>query len=93
LFTQIAKAETDARAKKRRDEFMADLRSRGIIKNRTPEEQAIEDKRIEDQATKAAEEGTPYLMIGGIIFGIFALMGLMGLAIVWLVMTFVPQDH
>jgi farnesyl-diphosphate farnesyltransferase len=88
LFNGLAKEAADAAAKKRREEFMADLRARGIIKTKTKEEDEADEKRAVEQARIEAEEGFPWLIVGGLILGVIAVFGLVGGLIVWLVMTF-----
>jgi farnesyl-diphosphate farnesyltransferase len=84
LFTSLAKAAADATALKRREEFMADLRARGIIKDRTPEEIAAGEKRMAEYVS----EETPWLMIIGMIAGVLALMIALGGGMVWLIVKY-----
>jgi len=80
---QAAKAEEEKRAA-----FMADLRARGIIKDRSPEEIEEDEKRRAEEQAKAEAEGFPYLTIFGIVGGILALMFAIGGALVWIILHY-----
>ena len=45
---------------------MADLKARGILKDRTPEEQAA----LEKEQLRIENEGIPWLMILGVFVGV-----------------------
>ena len=87
LYNKLINAAKDVVAKERREAMMADLRARGIIKDRTPEEIAASEKARRE----AADEPIPWLMIGSIIFGILALMGGMGYGIIWFITNYLDD--
>lgn len=63
---------------------MADLRAKGILKQRTPEEE--EALRIARE--KYENEATPWLMIIGTVLGVLALMLALGGGLVYLIMKY-----
>lgn len=72
-----AKAAAD-----RRENFLADLRAKGIIKDQSPEEKEATRLRMEEEANAPF----PWLLIGGVVFGLLFMMALMGAgiaAIIW----------
>ena len=75
LFTKMANEAREKAAAEKRDAFMADLRARGILKDRTPEEQAAYMKK---QSELLADDGPPWLLIIGAIVAVLAFMGLLG---------------
>ncbi|ORX34197.1 putative farnesyl-diphosphate farnesyltransferase [Kockovaella imperatae] len=87
LFTKIITEAKEKKEREKREALMADLRARGIIKDRTPEQIAAAEKaRIESM-----NESPPWLMIGSIIVGILAVMGGLGYGIIWFVMNYLDD--
>ena len=87
FFNKLINQAKDRQAAEKREAMMADLRARGIIKDRTPEEKAAAEKA----RAEALEESPPWLMIGAVIFGVLALMGLMGWGLVWFITTYLDD--
>ncbi|ORY28634.1 isoprenoid synthase domain-containing protein [Naematelia encephala] len=87
LYTQLAKEAQDKAAADRREAMMADLRARGIIKEKKEGAEATEEEKRRIAAIEN-EEGPPWLMIIGIIVGILALMTGLGALITWVVLTY-----
>lgn len=85
LFTQLAKEAQEKNALAKKEAFMKDLKARGIIKDRSPEEEQKERERME-QLVKDNE--TPWLMIIAVIVGVLAAMAAMGGGIVWVVLKY-----
>ncbi|WRT65847.1 farnesyl-diphosphate farnesyltransferase [Kwoniella shivajii] len=88
LFTSLAKEAQDRARKEKTDKFMADLKARGVIKERSPEEEA-EIKRKYDAMDK---EGVPVLMIFGVIVGVLALMAALGGIVIWVVLKYFGDE-
>ncbi len=63
---------------------MADLRARGIIKDRTPEEQEAHIRRQADMA----DDGPPWALIIGGVAGVLLLMIAMGAGITYLIIKY-----
>ncbi|WWD18078.1 farnesyl-diphosphate farnesyltransferase [Kwoniella shandongensis] len=84
LFTRLALQAQEAAKKARRDQMMAELRAKGIIKETTGTEKEEQEK----WAARQAEEATPWLMIIGVIGGVLALMGIMGAIVVYAILKF-----
>jgi farnesyl-diphosphate farnesyltransferase len=88
LYNELIKKAQERAAEERRAAFMADLRARGIIKDRSPEEQKeYEEKSLEAMA-KAEAEGFPWLLVVGIVVGVVALMVAIGGAITWVILHY-----
>jgi len=71
---------------------MADMRARGIIKNRTKEEQDEDEKKAIERARIEAEEGFPWLIVGGLILGVLAVFGILAAIIIFIIMKYVDTD-
>ena len=71
-------------AAEKHDAFMQDLKNRGIIKDRSPEEQAAYEKR----QAEIVEDSPPWTLIIGLVVGIVVLMLAMGLGITWLILKY-----
>ncbi len=65
--------------------FMEDLKARGIIKDRSPEEQ---EAYLKKQAEEALDDKPPYLMIIGIVGGILLTMVGLGALVTWLIIRY-----
>ncbi|WWC87997.1 farnesyl-diphosphate farnesyltransferase [Kwoniella dendrophila CBS 6074] len=87
LFLRIAKEAQERAAKEKSERFMADLVARGVIKQRSPEEEAEIKKKYEEMEKR----GAPILMIAGVIFGVLALMLAMGGGVVYAILKFYPD--
>lgn len=84
MYSSMAKDMAAKAEAEKMEALMADLRAKGIIKARTPEQIAeFEKKRLE-----SANEAVPWKLIMGMIAGVIAAMGLMGWGIVWLILKY-----
>jgi len=89
LYTEIARRAAEKASKDRQEAFMADLRARGIIKEKTPQEEAeAEEKKA---ALEANEEKFPYLLVFGVIAGVILLMVALGGAVTWVVVNYLAD--
>jgi farnesyl-diphosphate farnesyltransferase len=84
MYVALAKKIQEQAAKAKKDALMADLQARGIIKARSPEEEA----RAEELRQKLDSEGAPWLMIIGVVVGVLSLMAGLGGAIVWFILKY-----
>jgi farnesyl-diphosphate farnesyltransferase len=84
LFVDLSKAVKDKIAKEKQDALMADLRARGIIKDRTPEE----EQKYKEAMEKYANETTPWFMIVGVVVGVLALMIALGGGITYFIVKY-----
>lgn len=91
LWTGLAKIEQERAAAEKRAAVMADLKARGIIKDRTPEEAAEAEKQREALIKKELEDGVPWLMIVGIVMGILAIIVALAAGIIYGVMYLFPD--
>lgn len=71
-------------AKERSDAMMADLRARGILKDRTPEE----EEKLRIAREKYENEGTPWFMIIAVVFGVLAVMAGLGGGLTWVIIKY-----
>ena len=88
LFLQLAKQAQEAAAKVRRDDLLADLKARGIIKDRSPEE---EQKLMDDRAARE-NESAPWALIIAVIVGVLAVMAAMGGGVVWFILWYYKDE-
>ena len=84
MYVALAKGIQEQAAKAKKEALMADLQARGIIKARSPEEEA----RAEEMRQKLEEEGAPWLMIIGVVVGVLSLMAGLGGAIVYVILKY-----
>jgi cytochrome c-type biogenesis protein CcmH/NrfG len=68
-------------AAKKREAFLEDLKARGIIKEQTEEQKEASRKRMEEEANAPF----PYLLVGGVVFGLLFVMALMGGGIAYII--------
>lgn len=81
LYMSITSRIQAKMAAEKREHFLADLRSRGIIKEQTEEEKEASRKRLEEEANAPF----PWLLIIGVIGGLLTVMALMGGGIAFLI--------
>lgn len=81
MFTKITASIQSQMAAERRESFLADLRSRGIIKEQTEEEKEASRLRAEEEMNAPF----PWLLIVGVIGGLLAVMALMGCGIAYII--------
>ena len=81
MYSNMIAAAQEQTRKDKTAAMMADLKARGIIKDRTPAEIAAAEKA----RAEAGDDSVPWLLIGGIIFGVLALMGGMGALIIYII--------
>ncbi|WWC60475.1 farnesyl-diphosphate farnesyltransferase [Kwoniella dejecticola CBS 10117] len=84
LFVRLAKEAQEKMRREKSEKFMADLRARGVIKERSPEEEAAIKAKYEEMEKQSA----PWLMIAGVILGVLALMAAMGAGVIWVIFKF-----
>lgn len=84
LFAKISNEAKEKIAAEKREAFMADLKARGIIKDRSPEEQAEWNRK----QAEMTEDSPPWLLIIGGVLGILASMVALGFGIVYLIMKY-----
>ena len=84
----MAKQAQEKAAAAKRADLMADLKARGIIKDRSPEE----EKRLMEDRIARENEGTPYGLIILTIVGVLALMAALGGAVVWFILWYFKDE-
>ena len=82
MYTQMMKDAQDRAAAIRRDAFMADLRKRGILKEKT------DDGTVGRPAPPPEDDSFPWLMLVGFVLGLLAVIGLLSWLVIFLVMRF-----
>ncbi|KAK6907514.1 farnesyl-diphosphate farnesyltransferase [Kwoniella mangroviensis CBS 8507] len=88
LFMKLAKDAQEKAQREKSEKFMADLKARGVIKQRSPEEEAAIKAKYEEMD----KQGAPWFMIGAVIFGVLALMGGLGWGVIWFIMKMYPDS-
>lgn len=84
MYQRLATEIQEKAAKEKREALIKDLKARGILKERSPEEEAeMERKRIE-----AANEPFPWLLVLGVVGGVIAIMAGLAAIVVWAVLKF-----
>lgn len=63
---------------------MADLKARGIIKDRSPEE----EEAIKKEQERLENEGVPWGMIIATVVGVLLVMALLGGGLTWFIMKY-----
>jgi farnesyl-diphosphate farnesyltransferase len=81
LFSKMGSAIQAKVAAERRETFLADLRAKGILKEQTPEQKEASRLRMEEEANAPF----PWLLIGGIVFGLLFVMAMMGAGIAYVI--------
>jgi len=84
----MAKQAQEQAAQAKREHLLADLKSRGIIKDRSPEE----ERRLTEDRIARENESPPYGLIILTIVGVIALMAALGGAIVWFILWFYKDE-
>jgi len=84
LFAQMSSEVQAKAAAKKREAFLEDLKARGIIKEQTEEEKEASRKRMEEEANAPF----PYLLVGGVVFGLLFVMALLGGGIAYIIWKF-----
>lgn len=82
---RLAKESQEAARKARQEKFMADLRAKGLIKEKSDETDGDEEAKKQYEALQN-EQTAPWLMIVGVIVGMLALMAALGGIVVWVIL-------
>ncbi|AAW42475.2 farnesyl-diphosphate farnesyltransferase, putative [Cryptococcus deneoformans JEC21] len=82
----VQSAIDPAAIKARQEKFMADLRAKGLIKEKSGETDGDEEAKKRYEAIQN-EQAVSWLMIIGVIVGMLALMAAMGGIVVWVILT------
>ncbi|ADV21285.1 farnesyl-diphosphate farnesyltransferase [Cryptococcus gattii E566] len=85
LFLRLAKESQEAARKARQEKFMADLRAKGLIKEKSDETDGDDEAKKQYEALQN-EQTAPWLMIVGVIVGMLALMAVLGGIVVWVIL-------
>ena len=79
LYLSIAKREQEKALKIKQEQTLADLKARGILKDRTPEEEEV--LRLQ----READSGISMFVVFGIIVGVLLSMVALGAGLTWAV--------
>ncbi|WVQ97069.1 farnesyl-diphosphate farnesyltransferase [Kwoniella sp. CBS 9459] len=82
LFTKLSQEIANRQKQERTEKFMADLKARGLITDRTPEEEAERKRKYEEYAK---EQSISIWTIGAVIFGVLAVMLALGGSVAYVI--------
>ncbi|KAL7423751.1 bifunctional farnesyl-diphosphate farnesyltransferase/squalene synthase [Cryptotrichosporon argae] len=91
LFMQLANDARDKAAAARREQWMDEMRAKGLIKPKGTAEE--EKKKLEDLKQYQENEKLPYLLIIGTVFGVLALIAGLGGLVVWVIVKYADDGR
>ncbi|WVF70700.1 farnesyl-diphosphate farnesyltransferase [Kwoniella sp. CBS 6097] len=83
LFNKLSQEIANKQKQERTEKFMEDLKARGLIAERTPEEEAERKRKYEEYAK---EQSVSMWTIGAVIFGVLAAMLSLGGGIAYIIL-------
>ncbi|OCF32891.1 farnesyl-diphosphate farnesyltransferase [Kwoniella heveanensis BCC8398] len=83
LFNRLSQEIANKQKQERTEKFMEDLKARGLITERTPEEEAERKKKYEEYAK---EQSISMWTLGAVIFGVLAVMLALGGSVAYVIL-------